>query len=237
MQSINDIYSALAQQMQAQMEDYLERLTKSQRRSPQRDARRRERDTIRRGGESGEYIPSGYREGRLNQYTPEQLELFKQQFSHVSPDSYLSRLASGDENLFNEMEAPAMRQFNALQGNLASKFSGMGIGARNSSGFINTANQAASDFSQDLASRRQELQRQAILDLQGLSRELLDQRPNEKFLIKKQYPQQQPDQSGDILGGVFSGLAGAGAGFATGGIPGAVAGGAGGFYKGYRGGY
>lgn len=190
-----------------------------------------------RGGERGDNIPSGYRAGKIRRFDNRQMDLYKQMFSHVDPDSYLSRLSSGDEDLFNEMEAPAMRQFNALQGNLASRFSGMGMGARNSSGFQNTANQAASDFSQDLQSRRQDLQRQAILDLQGLSRELLGQRPSEKFLLKKDYPQQQPDQSGDWLGGILSGLAGGASGFATGGMTGAVGGAGSGFYKGYRGGY
>lgn len=139
------------------------------------------------GISSGNKIPKGYQQGQLQQFTPEQQQLFQQMFSHVSPDSYLSRLAGGDQSMFEEQEAPALRQFSGLQGNLASRFSGMGTtGARRSSGFQNASNQAASDFAQDLQSRRQQLQQQAIQELMGLSSNLLGQRPYEQFLVPKQ---------------------------------------------------
>ncbi len=134
----------------------------------------------------GNKIPKGYQAGRMQNFTPEQMNLFQNMFSNVGPDSYLSKLAGGDEETFNQMEAPAMRQFSGLQGNLASRFSGMGMGGRRSSGFQNTANQASSDFAQDLQSRRQSLQSQAIKDLMGMSGELLGQRPYEQFLSPKQ---------------------------------------------------
>lgn len=137
-------------------------------------------------GRIGNKIPSGYKQGQLQQFTPEQMSLFQQMFGHVSPNSFTSKLASGDQSSFEEMEAPALRQFNELQGGLSSRFSGMGSGARRSSGFQNTVNQASSDFAQNLSSKRQELQRQALQDLMGLSGQLLGQRPYEQFLIKKQ---------------------------------------------------
>ncbi len=56
-------------------------------------------------------IPKGYQKGQLNQFTPEQNQLFKQQFQHVGPESYLSKLAGGDQSFYDEMEAPAWRQF------------------------------------------------------------------------------------------------------------------------------
>lgn len=172
-----------------------------------------------RGSRTGDIIPKGYRTGQLQQFTPEQQNLFSQLFSQVSPESYLSRLSQGDESLFNEMEAPALRQFQGLQGNLASRFSGMGTGARNSSGFRNTVNQATSDFVSDLASRRQELQRQALMDLMGISNSLLGQRPQERFLTQKQSKRQGLDLMG--LGG---GLLGSLGGFLSGGPTGAVTG-------------
>jgi len=122
----------------------------------------------------------------MPQFNPEQMQLFQQMFSHVGPDSYLSKLAGGDEESFNQMEAPAMRQFQGLQGQLASRFSGMGMGARRSSGFQNTMSQASSDFAQDLASKRHSLQSDAIRQLMGMSGELLGQRPYENALIQKQ---------------------------------------------------
>jgi len=136
---------------------------------------------------AGDKIPKGYTTGQLQQYTPDQMNLFQQLFSNVGPDSRTARLAAGDEDIFNEIEAPDLRQFNALQGNIASRFSGMGLGARKSSGFQNTLNSASSNFAQDLASKRQGLQRQALQDLHGLSHSLLNEKPFERFMVEKQH--------------------------------------------------
>lgn len=167
-------------------------------------------------------VPSGYKAGQLQQFSPEQMQLFQQLFSQVNPESYLSRLAGGDQSLFEEMEAPAMRQFQGLQGNIASRFSGMGGGmgggARRSSGFQNTMGQQASDFAQDLAAKRQGLQRQAIMDLMGLSGDLLNQKPYDRFLQPKQ--QEQSSGWGGLLGAGLGGLGG----FFSGGPAGALTG-------------
>ena len=138
----------------------------------------------------GDKIPKGYKAGALQQYTPEQLKLLQHTMGFVGPDSYLSRLAGGDEELFNEMEAPALRQFNQLQGNIASRFSGGGGGqgamsSRRSSAFQNATTSAASNFAQELQSKRQDLMRQAIRDLTGISSELLEKRPFERTLTEK----------------------------------------------------
>lgn len=157
-----------------------------------------------------EKIPKGYKTGALQQFTPEQLQLFQQMFGHLGPDSYLSRLAGGDESFFDEMEAPALRQFQGLQGNMASRFSGFGgeksLGARRSSGFQNEMSAASSNLAQDLQSRRQGLQRQAIRDLMGLSENLLGQRPYERFMIEKQ---QKPNRNwGSLIGAGIGGAVG-----------------------------
>lgn len=133
----------------------------------------------------GNQIPKGYKMGQLQQFTPGQTNLMNQRMQDVGPDSYLSRLAGGDQSAYAEMEAPAMRQFQELQGQNASRFSGMGMGAQRGSGFKNTMNQATSDFAQDLAAKRMDYRRQAIQDLMGFSSDLLGQRPYEKFLTKK----------------------------------------------------
>jgi len=169
-------------------------------------------------GSMKEKIPSGYKKGSLQQFTPEQMNLFQQMFGQVGPESYLGKLAGGDEETFNQMEAPALRQFSGLQGNLASRFSGMGgLGARKSSGFQNTMNSAASNFAQELQSNRQNLQRQALNDLMGFSNQLLGQRPYENFLIEKQKKQ------GGFGGAIGAGLGAAG-GFFAGGPAGAMQG-------------
>lgn len=173
-----------------------------------------------RGSNTGDVIPKGYQKGQLQQFSPEQMQLFQQLFSHVGPDSYLSKLAGGDESTFDQMEAPAHRQFNEQIGNLANRFSGSGTGGRHSSGFQNTTTAAASNFSQDLASKRQDLQRQALMDLMGISNSLLGQRPQENFLSEKPQKQQNQGGWGALLG---AGLGGAG-GFFAGGPGGALKG-------------
>ncbi len=154
----------------------------------------------------GNKIPKGYEEGRLQQFTPEQMQLFQSMFSQLGPDSQLGKLAGGDQEAFSQLEAPAMQQFAGLQGGLASRFSGQGMGARRSSGFQNTANQATSDFASQLQSRRMDLQRQAQQDLRGMSNDLLSQKPYENFLTEKEQPWWQKLLSGlGNVGGQFAG--------------------------------
>ena len=167
-----------------------------------------------RGGGRGDIIPKGFRKGQIQQFNPEQMELFNRLFSLVGSESDLARLAGGDETRFNEIEAPEARRFNELIGGLSSRFSSSGLGGRHSSGFKNTATAAASNFAQDLASRRHDLQRQAIMDLLGVSRELLGQRPSENFLSGKRqkepgffetFGQSFARSAGQTLGGGFFG--------------------------------
>lgn len=177
-------------------------------------------------GKTGNKIPSGYKAGQMQQFTPEQMQLFQQQFSQVGPQSYLSRLAGGDQSFFNEIEAPAHRQFGEYQGNLASRFSGWGgagsTGARRSSGFQNTMNQAGSDFAQDLQSRRQEMRQNAIRELMGFSNQILNQRPYDQFLVEKQ---QKQSPWGTLIGAGLGGTAGFFAGGPMGAMQGAQIGG------------
>jgi len=148
------------------------------------------------------------------QFTPEQMQLFQQTFGHLGPESFLSKLASGDQSMFEQLEAPALRQFSGLQGGLASRFSGMGSGARKSSGFQNTMNQASSDFAEQLQSQRMGLQRQALQDLMGMSNMLLQQRPYDQFVTEKPEPFWKkllgglagPAMQGAITGGTMYGL-------------------------------
>lgn len=129
---------------------------------------------------------SGYQSGTVQQFSPEQMKLFKQMFSQVGPESYLGKLAGGDEQTFNQLEAPAMKQFGQIQSGIANRFSGAGLGGRHSSGFQNAQNTASSDFASQLQAQRMGLQRNAINDLMSNSATLLGQRPQENFLVQKQ---------------------------------------------------
>lgn len=174
--------------------------------------------------------PSGYKTGQIQKYTPEQMDLFKQLFSHVGQDSFTSKLAGGDEETFNQMEAPALKQFSGLQGQMASRFSGMGMGGRRSSGFQNKSNQAASDFAGQLQSNRASMQQQAIKDLMGMSSNLLNQNPYDQYLVPKQQKQ------GMDWGGLAGAAGGGALGFLAGGPAGALQG-AGMGYKAGSGGF
>ena len=113
--------------------------------------------TLRPGSfaQAGQKLAGGQKQGQMPNFTPEQMQLFQQLFSHVGPESFTSKIAGGDQGTFDQIEAPALSQFNALQGNIASRFSGMGgTGSRKSSGFQNTINSAASDFAQQLHKQR-----------------------------------------------------------------------------------
>lgn len=155
---------------------------------------------------------TGYKQIVSPQFTKEQMNLFKQMFSQTGPESFLGKLAGGDQGQFEDLERPALQQFSGLQGGLASRFSGMGgLGARKSSGFSNTASSAASDFAQQLQAQRLEIQRQAMQDLMGLSSNLLGQRPYENIFAPKQ--QSEPGFFKQLLMGLAGGV-GQGAGMA-----------------------
>lgn len=180
-----------------------------------------------RGGMSSQNkLPRGYELGRLQQFTPEQMQQYQQQFGNISSTSDLARMASGEEGIFNEMEAPAMRQFSQQQGGIASRFSQAGLGGRKSSGFQNFLGQQGADFAQNLQAQRQQLQRQALQDLMGYSNQLLGQRPEEQFLTDKKTPWWYSLIQGGspIAGGALGGLA-------TGGNPLGIAAGATAGYK------
>ena len=161
---------------------------------------------------SGDKLPKGYKARQMQNYTPEQMQLFNQMFGYVSPESYLGQMAQGNQGFFDQMEAPALRQYQQSIGNLSSRFSaGSGsrsLGGRHSSGFLNTATSGLSNLAQDLASRRQALQNQAIMELMGLSNQLLGQRPYERFLQEKE---EKPALGGwgPVVGGIAGGLGGA----------------------------
>lgn len=158
-------------------------------------------------------------------FTPDQMQLFQDLFSHVGPQSATSRLASGDPSQFAEMEAPALRQFQGELGNIASRFSQAGtLGSRRSSGFKQQATSAAQNFAESLASKRQGLQRQALSDLFSMSQNLLGQNPYETYFVKPAMEEEETPWWQSLLQGGLP-LAGMGIGALAGGPFGASLGG------------
>lgn len=165
------------------------------------------RGTSNRTGRSGDFSvgksKGGIKSATMQQFTPEQMQLFQQMFGHLGPESFLGKLASGDQSAYQQMEAPAWRDFQSAQGNVASRFSGMGQGATRSSGFKNTMGQMGSDFAQNLQANRLGIQNQALKDLMNMSNQLMGQRPYENFMWQKQ---KKPGFLETILGGIAPGL-------------------------------
>lgn len=167
------------------------------------------------GLSAGKKKIGGYDVASLSRLSPEQQDLFSRLMGGSTAGAeaglgQLSRLASGDEEQFKQLEAPAMRQFGQLQGQLGSRFSGFGGGAlsaRGGSGFQNAANSASVDLAERLQSNRMGLQQGAIQQLLGMSQSLLGRDTQENYLIP---PKQSAWQR--LLAGLGGGLSqGAGA--------------------------
>jgi len=136
-------------------------------------------------------VPHGLRGYSTPNYTPAQMNIHKQNYAMLGPDTDLARMAAGDQSFYEQLEAPALRQFSGFQGGLASRYSGGagrgGLSNRRSSGFQNEQGEYASNFAQQLQANRQNLQRQAQLDLWNMSQQFLGQTPfNRDFVDKKQ---------------------------------------------------
>jgi hypothetical protein len=122
--------------------------------------------------------------------SPEQMNLFSQIFSSGGPGikssvEGLSQQAAGGDDYFKQLEAPALRQFQELQGNIASRFSGAGLGARKGSGFNNAQSGAAADLAERLQGQRQGLQQSAREQLLSLFQSLMGTSTSENLLVPK----------------------------------------------------
>ena len=164
---------------------------------------------------------SGYKQRSMSNFTPEMMNLFQMLLGGAGQGlggkggglEWLSKLASGDQSMFSQLEAPAMRQFQGQLGQIGSQFGD--IGAMGSSAFQNATSGAAADFSEKLQSQRVGLQQGAIERLLGLSQNLMQQRPYENFLEPKS---DWKGMLGKILGGAAGAFGGPFAGAVGGGL-------------------
>ena len=197
--------------------------------------------------------PTGYvtpKEGRYNvvqanKLAPDQQNLFSQTINGAqkgigSAVDFYSKLAGGDPSMFDQLEAPAMRQFGQLQGNIASRFSQGGgdapgaMSSRNSSGFQNTMGAYGAQLAEKLQSQRLSLQSGASDQLMNLYQQLMGTDMYDTIFEKKK-PKQKWWQSavnaglpiiGGTVGGYFGGPMGAYGGATAGkGLAGALTGG------------
>lgn len=129
-------------------------------------------------------LPSGYSQYQLPQFTPQQMQLYNQMIGSLGGlgggMDYLNRLASGDEELFKQIEAPAYQALQQQQAQTAGRFSG--VGGQDSSAFANALAGQSGQMAQNLASQRSQMQQGAIDKLMGFSERMLQQRPYETGL-------------------------------------------------------
>lgn len=144
-----------------------------------------------------------------------------------SIDQLSSLAGGGTQKQWDQLEAPALRQFGALQGDLASRFSQ--AGGRHSSGFQNTMSEAGAGLSEQLQSQRMKYQQDAQDRLMSLFQSLMGQDEFNQFLTKQK---QKKNRFGGALSGAGQGaIAGSSLGW-PGAVGGAIAGGVGGWFGG-----
>lgn len=135
---------------------------------------------------------------------------------------YYRSLLSNDNETYNQMQAPELRQFREqIIPDISEQFAGMGAGGLSSSGFRNASINAGTDLSERLGAMRAQLRQQGAQGLMGLGQQGLQQ-TNENI-----YTQGQPG----FLDAIGKGIGGAATGFAMGGPAGALAGGLGGLFN------
>ncbi len=171
---------------------------------------------------------SGYNVVQTPRMSPEMMQMVQQLRGKVEPGALgavgqLSQLASGgNEDMWKQLEAPAMRQFGQLQGNIASRFSGAGMGARRSSGFQNALSSESTDLAERLQSQRLGLQQGAQNQLMSLYSQLMQMDPYEISLMEKK--KKGLNWGGGLKGAVSGATAGSSLG-PWGAVGGGIAGG------------
>lgn len=134
--------------------------------------------------------PSGYNVKNVQQFTPEQMQLFQMLLSGLTQEGglgggfdFLKKLSSGEDSAFQQMEAPYFSALEKGLGQTASRFSR--FGARDSSAFENALAGQTSDMAMQLGAQRNQMQMNALNSLLGLSSNLLGQKPFETMLQEK----------------------------------------------------
>ena len=99
----------------------------------------------------------------------------------------LQSLASGDPSAFAQYEAPAYSAYNRFGGQVANQFAGQGMGSSGlqSSGFQNALAQGAGTVSENLASKRLEIQQGSLKELRELLQNLLSDNLFENVGVQK----------------------------------------------------
>jgi hypothetical protein len=123
--------------------------------------------------------------------SPQQMDVFRQLLGGARGgiDPILEQLrglaGGGNEEMWSQLEAPALRQFQQLQGGIGARFSGLGSGAQSSSAFQHAQTGGAQELAERLQSQRLGLQQGAQDRLLALVEQLLGMTLGERALIPK----------------------------------------------------
>jgi len=136
---------------------------------------------------------TGYNQVQTPRLDPQQQQLFSQAFGAISPSiggafGQLGQLAGGNAGAYEELEAPAFRNLQRGLGATASRFSGMGTGARRSGGFARETGDQSRQLAENLQGQRLGLQQGFMNQLMSLYSSLLGTETHENSLIQKQKP-------------------------------------------------
>lgn len=160
---------------------------------------------------------TGQRAINVPSKTGEQQALYSQLQNGAMPGiqsglGQLSNLAGGgNQDYWDQIEAPAKRQFSEAIGGLGARFSGLGgTGGRRSSGFQQATGALASDFAERLQSQRLGLQQGAIEQLLGLGQNLLGQSMFNSAIVpkKKKWWEVAGEGAADVGGSFLKGIFG-----------------------------
>lgn len=129
----------------------------------------------------------GYDQLKVSNQTPEQKSLFQGLFKALGMGGqdalgFLQKILSGDEQFFNQLEAPAYQNLEKAQAQTANRFSQ--VGAQGSSAFQNALAGQSGQLASDLQSQRNQLMMGASKSLLDQSNNLLNIKPFENVLQK-----------------------------------------------------
>lgn len=132
----------------------------------------------------------GYSIRQLPTKSAEQMDLSRLLLGGTRPGlaaalSDYAGMAGGGDDYFRALEAPAQRQFQRNIDQLANRFSGLGMGAQDSSGFQAAVAGAGREMAENLGLQRLQLQENARRQLLSLASELLGMNTFENIAVPK----------------------------------------------------
>jgi hypothetical protein len=135
-------------------------------------------------------LPKGFGQFSMQTMGPGQSQIYdliRGQFQGGAGDVYknLLSMASGDQGMFQQLEAPALRQFQQqIAPGIASRYAGSGISG--SSGMQNSLAAAGGNLAENLQSQRMNLMQQSMHDVLSLGNTLLASPDRQYGLYQKQ---------------------------------------------------